>query len=183
MDDDCDGAVDEIAECQGPRCGNGVLEEGEQCDGDAYCDAECQFEWFRETESNGRVEWAEDIGDNIRIMGRAGWLGGWDDDFFAITIEEPTSLTIACDSLTGNRFACLGGTHQDACRSMSLSGPGDAWVTSQDPLTHCNRLEPGQNPALRRLEPGTYILEVNHDGDPGDPLYGIYLQFGPPMAP
>ena len=32
LDNDCNGLIDDGLQCQGPECGNGILENGEQCD-------------------------------------------------------------------------------------------------------------------------------------------------------
>ncbi|MDX2009692.1 MAG: DVUA0089 family protein [Myxococcaceae bacterium] len=143
------------------RCGDGITAGQEACDDMNQtrfdgCDA-CRVDRFDESEPNGTAAQA-DGPFPVEVAVRASIGPQADDlDLFTIRLTATTSLTLETFDEAGP------GRCRNIDTVVTLYGPGGTVTLASDDdsgLDRCSRLSARDVPALRRLAPGDYLVEV-----------------------
>ena len=177
----CEGPAG--AETCEPLCGDGVVENAEQCDdgninnGDG-CSSACLFEVTLETEPNDTFMTASGpfTPDTGLIGGAVTPIG--DVDFFAITIPATADLRIETFDSSGPS-TCAGGI--DTVIELRAPDGTTVLVTDdEDGVDNCSRIDStvAADAAARHLAPGTYFVRLedylNNGTIPGYTLHVTY---------
>lgn len=143
------------------RCGDGITAGAEACDDMNQvrfdgCDA-CRVDRFDESEPNGTAAQA-DGPFPVEVAVRGGIGPQADDlDLFTIRLASTTALSLETFDETGP------GRCRNIDTVVTLYGPGGTVTLGTDDdsgLERCSRLSAREVPALRRLPPGDYLVEV-----------------------
>jgi cysteine-rich repeat protein len=151
-------SIDLVVVGTGPVCGNGQVEDGEECDdgnaasGDG-CNTACRVETLAEGEPNDDAAHARFFGTYRYAAGSINRAG--DEDWFSVRVEEGQSLTAELSDGAG------GCGFDSRLEVYDANGVQVAWDDDDGP-GYCSRLDPTRDPSMHGMPAGVYRLRVRH---------------------